>query len=153
MGNNLSKEIMKLSVVVLAIASALPAIEQDQASSILSRHARAIDKRGFEEVKSGNLERECIEETCDQHELFEDYDDENAPEILKYNQCNLFVNELQKTLENAGQMVTEDLKRDTLRVCATKSKEELITQLRDEARAGIQKYWHAFKGKLNNLFN
>ena len=42
---------------------------------------------------SGNLERECIEETCDQHELFEVYDDENAPEILKYNQCNLFVNE------------------------------------------------------------
>ena len=41
----------------------------------------------------GNLERECIEETCDQHELFEVYDDENAPEILKYNQCNLFVNE------------------------------------------------------------
>ena len=68
---------MKLSVVVLAIASALPAIEvsfdvsfwrqnlsnfrtyhlklvqQDQASSVLSRHARASNKRGFEEVKSG----------------------------------------------------------------------------------------------------
>ena len=60
---------------------------------------------------------------------------------------------MQKTLENVGQMVTEDLKKDTLRVCVTKSKEELITQLRDEARAGIQKYWNAFKGKLNNLFN
>ena len=127
---------MKLSVVVLAIATVLPAIgvsfdvpsnlgieqllnkqlklvQQDQASSVLSRHARASNKRGFEEVKSGiwnkrigggatvardelisgNLERECIEETCDQHELFEVYDDENAPEILKYNQCNLFVNE------------------------------------------------------------
>merc|ERR1712227_261452 len=85
---NLSKEIMKLSVVVLAIASALPAIEQDQASSVLSRHARASNKRGFEEVKSGNLERECIEETCDQHELFEVYDDENAPEIFGKRRSN-----------------------------------------------------------------
>ena len=60
---------------------------------------------------------------------------------------------MQKTLENAGQMVTDDLKKDTLRVCVTKSKEELIQQLRDEARASVEKYWNAFKGKLNNLFN
>ena len=60
---------------------------------------------------------------------------------------------MQKTLENAGQMVTDDLKRDTLRVCVTKSKEELITQLREEARASVEKYWNAFKGKLNSLFN
>ena len=60
---------------------------------------------------------------------------------------------MQKTLENVGQMVTDDLKKDTLRVCVTKSKEELIQQLRDEARAGLQNYWNAFKGKLNSLFN
>ena len=28
-------------------------VQQDQASSVLSRHARASNKRGFEEVKSG----------------------------------------------------------------------------------------------------
>ena len=60
---------------------------------------------------------------------------------------------MQKTLENVGQMVTDDLKKDTLRVCVTKSKEELIAQLRDEARASVEKYWNAFKGKLNSLFN
>merc|ERR1719436_1831509 len=128
---------MKLSVVVLAIASALPAIEQDQASSVLSRHARASNKRGFEEVKSGNLERECIEETCDQHELFEVYDDENAPEILKYNQCNLFVNELEKTMENMGQFLADDLKKDTLRVCVTKNKEEVLASLAEEFRGHL----------------
>ena len=37
----------------------------------MTREKRASNKGHFEEMKKGNLERECIEETCNGQELYE----------------------------------------------------------------------------------
>jgi hypothetical protein len=50
-------------------------INQDQANDVLVRTRRANSL--FEEMKKGNLERECMEETCsyeEAREVFEDND-------------------------------------------------------------------------------
>ena len=63
---------MKLfgSVALVAGASAL-AVSKESASEFL--RVRRANSR-FEEWKAGNLERECIEETCDATEFHEVYD-------------------------------------------------------------------------------
>merc|ERR1712113_27934 len=50
-------------------------LSREEASQFLSRSARASNWGGFEESKSGNLERECIEENCTPEEFHEVYDD------------------------------------------------------------------------------
>ena len=42
-----------------------------QASEFLSRGKRASNRKHFEEIRPGNLERECIEEDCNKTELLE----------------------------------------------------------------------------------
>ena len=49
----------------VAFAANLPVLPKDESSEILQRGARAMNNLHFEEVMPGNLERECIEETCD----------------------------------------------------------------------------------------
>ena len=59
-------KLFKLSVFVCsALAANLPILSKDESSEILQRGARAMNNLHFEEVMPGNLERECIEETCD----------------------------------------------------------------------------------------
>jgi len=48
-------------------------LSKERASAFLSRSRRA--NGGFEEMKEGNLERECIQETCNNEEFNEVYDD------------------------------------------------------------------------------
>ncbi|CAG5078205.1 Oidioi.mRNA.OKI2018_I69.PAR.g8928.t1.cds [Oikopleura dioica] len=62
-------------------------IEKDEANAFL-RVRRA--NTGYEEyMNSGNLERECIEETCDSYEFHEVYDDHSIsdPLLNKYILC------------------------------------------------------------------
>ena len=66
----------------------------------MRREGRAKNSAGFEEVKSGNLERECIEESCDEGELEEVYDDPNHQMIPKYKQCKKLVLKVQNTAQN-----------------------------------------------------
>ena len=57
---------MKLSIFACsALAANLPVLSKDESSEILQRGARAMNNLHFEEVMPGNLERECIEEACD----------------------------------------------------------------------------------------
>ena len=59
-------KLFRLSVFVYsALAANLPLLSKDESSEILQRGARAMNNLHFEEVMPGNLERECIEETCD----------------------------------------------------------------------------------------
>merc|ERR1712227_871149 len=49
-------------------------ITREQANDYLTRNRRA---NGFlEELKDGNLKRECFDETCDQHENYEVFDNQ-----------------------------------------------------------------------------
>lgn len=51
-------------------------LRRDDANSVLRRSRRA--NSGFlEEVKGGNLERECIEEVCDYEEAREVFEDDD----------------------------------------------------------------------------
>lgn len=51
-------------------------VERDDANAVLQRWRRA--NSGFlEEMKQGNLERECIEETCDYEEAREVFEDDD----------------------------------------------------------------------------
>ena len=57
---------MKLSIFACSVLAAnLPVLSKDESSEILQRGARAMNNLHFEEVMPGNLERECIEEACD----------------------------------------------------------------------------------------
>ena len=106
-------KIFKLSVFAsVAFGVNLPALSKDESSEILKRGARAMNNLHFEEVMPGNLERECIEETCDSQgqdsahwksrksasarqlsfqihrkELYEVFDDYQDPGIKQYNDC------------------------------------------------------------------
>ena len=59
-------KLFRLSVFVYsALGANLPVLSKDESSEILQRGARTMNNLHFEEVMPGNLERECIEETCD----------------------------------------------------------------------------------------
>ena len=49
----------------MAFGVNIPVLSKHESSEILQRGARAMNNLHFEEVMPGNLERECIEETCD----------------------------------------------------------------------------------------
>lgn len=59
-----------------SLQPALPVfVEKHEANSVLQRWRRANSL--FEEVKQGNLERECIEEICSYEEAREVFEDED----------------------------------------------------------------------------
>ncbi|XP_031360887.1 prothrombin isoform X1 [Lonchura striata] len=63
-------------------------LEKGQALSLLKRHRRA--NKGFlEEMLKGNLERECLEETCSYEEAFEALESTDQTDIFwsKYQVC------------------------------------------------------------------
>jgi len=67
-----------------------PFLPKDQADNILSRVKR-LNKGFLEETWDGNLERECMEETCTYEEAFEVFDNkEQADEVWRYlaQQCS-----------------------------------------------------------------
>ncbi|CBY34485.1 unnamed protein product [Oikopleura dioica] len=82
---------MKLfgSLALVAGASAL-AVSKETASEFL--RVRRANSR-FEEWKAGNLERECIEETCDATEFHEVYDNMavSGPLLRKYFDCKNYI--------------------------------------------------------------
>ena len=43
----------------------IPVLSKTEASEVLQRETRAMNHHHFEEIVRANLERECIEETCD----------------------------------------------------------------------------------------
>merc|ERR1712241_391241 len=103
---------MKISLILLGLTSALPHLQNEEASNFLSRDKRASNSGHFEEMKKGNLERECIEETCDDHELYEVYDSENHPGIEKYNKCKEIVQKAQDfCLDNQIALETQKVKK------------------------------------------
>ena len=84
-------KIFKLSVFASIVFGAnLPILSKDESSEILQRGARAMNNLHFEEVMPGNLERECIEETCDSQGLDSAYHDKSElsgrpPDEIKFN--------------------------------------------------------------------
>ena len=92
----------------------------------MARSKRASNKGHFEEVKKGNLERECIEETCDDHELYEVYDDENHPDIAKYHECKELIQKARDfCLDNQISLDVNKVKK-WLRTCVTLTEVRLI---------------------------
>ncbi|XP_056157167.1 prothrombin [Lampris incognitus] len=73
-------------------------LDSHKASEILVRNRRA--NQLFEEVKPGNLERECIEEICDHEEAREVFEQTDKTEAFweKYLSCN--ARELSRTRDN-----------------------------------------------------
>merc|ERR1711893_60239 len=65
----------KMKVFLIAAVSAT-IITREEANDYLTRNRRA--NSFLEEVKDGNLKRECFEETCDQHENYEVFDDQES---------------------------------------------------------------------------
>lgn len=58
-------------------------VGKDDASAVLRRWRRA--NSGFlEEMKQGNLERECIEEICDYEEAREVFEDDDKTVSIKH---------------------------------------------------------------------
>ena len=68
------------------------------------------------------MERECIEEECSAHELFEVYDDEKHPGIDKYNECKEVIKEVLVFCNDYGILVPDAKEKSWLRTCTTKSK-------------------------------
>ena len=64
-----------LSLLLVAI-NANTALSRREAHAYLSRVRRA--NSFLEEMKEGDLSRECFDETCDQHENYEVYDNQEA---------------------------------------------------------------------------
>merc|ERR1711892_599383 len=140
---------MKISLALLGLATALPYVQNEEASNFLARSRRASNKGHFEEMKKGNLERECIEETCDDQELYEVYDDENHPDIAKYNECKELVQKAQDfCLDN---QISLDINKPKkwLRTCVTLTEEELKQQIKDK----IGNQWNQFLGGLQDKLN
>lgn len=75
-----------------------PEVSKEEASQFLERDARANSVPGadddslMEELRTGNLERECNEETCDWAEAFEIFEDKDKTDEFMYtrlHQCEL----------------------------------------------------------------
>jgi len=75
MGNIMKmKNLHLFLMLVVDVLTQTRGLDKREANNFLSRHRRKSNRRGFEEVWEGNLERECIEETCNQEELVESLD-------------------------------------------------------------------------------
>ena len=57
-------------------------MKRENASQFLSRERRGNSGWGYEEMNSGDLERECIEEQCSNEEFAEVYDDPSTSDPL-----------------------------------------------------------------------
>lgn len=60
-------------------------LDKDDASSVLQRVRRA-NSGFFEEIKRGDLQRECIEEICDYEEAREVFEDDEKTVTLRHSQ-------------------------------------------------------------------
>ena len=112
---------MKLSILLLASTSWASSIGKQNANNFLARSRRA-NEGYFSEFSagyflllipkllfSGDLERECIEEDCNQTEFFEVYDDDtiSGPLYKEYLDCKNYI----KWDKNNQQSI------DSLRAC------------------------------------
>ncbi|CAB1327640.1 unnamed protein product [Coregonus sp. 'balchen'] len=66
---------------ISTVISAAVFLERDDAHVVLDRSRRA-NSGYFEEMKQGNLERECVEEICDYEEAREVFEDDGRTELL-----------------------------------------------------------------------
>ena len=113
---------MKVQVLFVAAVTAVT-INKPNASNFLQRFRRA-NEGYFSEFTDGDLERECIEETCDQTEFYEVYDDDSVsgPLYTAYLDCKNYIRwekENQQSIDalracvagqqqnNGGQQVTQ----------------------------------------------
>ena len=78
---------MKLQVLFGAAVTAVT-INKPNASNFLQRFRRA-NEGYFSEFTAGNLERECIEESCTKTEFYEVYDDDgvSGPLYAAFRDC------------------------------------------------------------------
>lgn len=77
-------------------------LNSHRASQVLVRSRRA--NQLFEEVKPGNLERECVEEICDHEEAREVFEDSVKTEKFWNNYVDCKGNELQRTQSQIDQV-------------------------------------------------
>ncbi|XP_069577389.1 vitamin K-dependent protein Z-like [Brachyistius frenatus] len=64
-----------VSTLIFSIAAAAVFVERREADSVLRRWRRANSGYG-EELRQGNLERECLEEICNYEEAREVFEDD-----------------------------------------------------------------------------
>merc|ERR1712227_728464 len=89
---------MKLFLGFVAFAAAAK-LSKENASGFL--RIRRANEGWFSETVSGDLERECIEESCDDQEFHEVYDDLSIsePKYIKYLDCLNYINKSQRQTE------------------------------------------------------
>lgn len=100
---------MKLLFVVASAALGINIGRENAAGLLHSRTSRArrANEGWFSETTSGNLERECIEESCDDQEFHEVYDDYDIsePKYLKYLDCLNYINKSVRFQESGKQLL------------------------------------------------
>lgn len=89
---------MKLILGFVALAAGANLSRENAASMLRVRRA---NEGWFSETVSGDLERECIEESCDDQEFHEVYDDRtiSEPKYSKYLDCLNYINKSQRSTE------------------------------------------------------
>jgi len=91
-----------LGFVALAAGANL---SRENAASML--RVRRANEGWFSETVSGDLERECIEESCDDQEFHEVYDDMtiSEPKYIKYLDCLNYINKSQRSTEAGKELL------------------------------------------------
>merc|ERR1719427_1101282 len=96
----------------------------------------------------GNLERECIEEVCDNQELYEVFDDYQDPAIKQYNDCQEIVEEIKTWRKALGSSLSEESEKEILRICFNEDPEALKRYIKEKFDEGRQ----ALFNFIANLF-
>ena len=86
----------------------------------------------------GDLERECIQESCSDEELHEVFDDQTVSNsvLAKYDKCGQIVSAVEISAEQAGEEFGNDYRMNLMRECLLANDEDLRPPT-DEMRARL----------------
>ncbi|XP_043572568.1 venom prothrombin activator oscutarin-C catalytic subunit-like [Chiloscyllium plagiosum] len=122
---NLSRHFGNNMTVILKCGILLLILFDCQASDLfLQKSAAARFLPRFEFLK-GNLERECCEETCSKEEVREVYENDQPTEIFWYLYILKKNSNLKHILDNAAEILEEQMKINELRKELTGKKQEI----------------------------
>ncbi|CBY23586.1 unnamed protein product [Oikopleura dioica] len=123
---------MKLFFIFFSISAAL-FLEKNEATGFLKiRSRRANSWHSWEETKDGNLERECVEESCDDEELFEVYDNQDLFKTAKrqMDRCQEIlekIDEFAQRVPSSGEPsgIDAEAEKEILRKCLVTQESEV----------------------------
>ncbi|XP_048409410.1 vitamin K-dependent protein Z-like [Stegostoma tigrinum] len=111
-------------------------VQKSAATQFLPRFRRANWWR-LSEILSGNLEKECCEETCSKEEAREVFENDKITEIFWHFYSHGNNSHLLYLLENASKIVEEQMKIYELKKELTEKKQE-IHDLQDQLVAKLE---------------